>query len=65
MAKAQATFTDAKRLLHDRKGIGFGLLFPAQPQITHKGDEKEFTDPDKIMAHIKMYIIPDRYTYQV
>lgn len=34
-------------------------------QYGHKGDKKEFTDPDNTMAHIKMHIIPVSYIYQV
>lgn len=58
VAKARAAFTEVRKLLRDRQGVRFGLLFPARLQIMNGEDDKQFTDPDKAMAYVKMNIIP-------
>lgn len=57
VAKARAAFTDVKRLLRNRQGVRYGLLFPAQLRITHGEEDKEFADPNKAMAYVKENII--------
>lgn len=58
VAKARAAFTEVRKLLRDRQGVRFGLLFPARLRITYEGADKQFTDPEKAMAYVKMNIIP-------
>lgn len=38
-------------------GIWYSILFPANLWVTYKGDDIEFTDPDKAMAYVMKNII--------
>lgn len=58
VAKAWAAFTEVRKLLRDRQGVRFGLLFPVHLRITHEGNDKQFTDPEKAMAYVKRNVIP-------
>lgn len=58
VARARAAFTEVRRLLRNRQGVRFGILFPARLRITHNGEEKEFTDADKAMGYVKKNIAP-------
>lgn len=58
VSKARAAFTEVRKLLRDRQGVRFGLLFPARLRITHDGHDKQFIDPEKAMAYVKRNIIP-------
>lgn len=58
VAKARAAFTEVRKLLCDRQGVRYGILFPARLRVTYKGEDMEFTDPDKAMAYVKKNIIP-------
>lgn len=57
LAKAQAAFTEVRKLLRNRQNGRFGILFPASFRVTHNG-EKEFTDAEKAMTYVKRHIIP-------
>lgn len=57
VARACAAFTEVRRLLHNQQGVRFGILFPAQLQITNKGEDKEFLDLGKYMDYVKLHII--------
>lgn len=57
VARARAAFTDVRKLLHDRRGVRFGILFPARLRITHDGEDKEFLDPSKAMEYVKKHIV--------
>lgn len=58
VAKARAAFTEVRKLLRDQEGVRYGILFPARLRITFRGDDREFTDPDKAMAYVKKSILP-------
>lgn len=58
VARARAAFTEVRKLLRNRQGVRYGILFPARLRITHNGEEKEFTDADKAMGYVKKNIIP-------
>uniref|UniRef100_A0A667Z7E4 L1 transposable element RRM domain-containing protein n=1 Tax=Myripristis murdjan TaxID=586833 RepID=A0A667Z7E4_9TELE len=53
VAKARAAFMDVRRALRGRKGICYGLLYPARLRITHQDEDKEFVDPQKAMDYVK------------
>uniref|UniRef100_A0A667Z7D9 L1 transposable element RRM domain-containing protein n=1 Tax=Myripristis murdjan TaxID=586833 RepID=A0A667Z7D9_9TELE len=54
VAKARAAFMDVRRALRGRKGICYGLLYPARLRITHQDEDKEFVDPQKAMDYQDM-----------
>ena len=58
VAKARAAFTEVRKLLRNRQGVRYGILFPARFRISYKGEDKEFTDADKAMAFVKKHVIP-------
>lgn len=58
VAKARAAFTEVRKLLRDRQGVRYGILFPARFRVTYKGEDREFTDPDKAMTYVKKNILP-------
>ncbi|KAK7896685.1 hypothetical protein WMY93_022010 [Mugilogobius chulae] len=57
VAKAGAAFTDVRRLLRDRQGVRYGLLFPARLRITHGEEDKVFVDSEAAMSYVKEKII--------
>ncbi|KAK2829723.1 hypothetical protein Q7C36_017713 [Tachysurus vachellii] len=57
VAKARAAFTDMRKLLRNRQGVRYGLLFPTRLRITHGEEDIEFADPNKAMAYVKENII--------
>lgn len=57
VAKARAAFTEVRKLLRDRQGVRFGILFPARLRVTYKGEDMEFIDPAKAMAYVKENIV--------
>lgn len=54
VAKARPAFTEVRKLLRD----WYGILFPAWLRVTYRGEDMEFTDPDKAMTYVKKNIIP-------
>lgn len=62
VAKARAAFTEVRRLLRNCPGVRYGILFPARLRITHKGEEKEFTDAGKAMGYVKQCVISSAET---
>ncbi|KAL1276508.1 hypothetical protein QQF64_036131 [Cirrhinus molitorella] len=58
VAKARAAFTEVRKLLRNRQGVRFGILFPARLRISYDGKEKQFTDADEAMRYVKKNIIP-------
>lgn len=58
VAKARAAFTEVRKLLRNCQNVRFGILFPARLRVTHNGEEKEFTDAEKVMTYVKKHIIP-------
>ena len=57
-AKARAKFTEVRKLLHNHQNVQFGILFPARLRVTHNGEEKEFTNAEKVMTYVRNHIIP-------
>lgn len=51
IVKPQATFTPARNLLQDKPGVKFGHLYPAKLQVTHKGTETKFRDPEEAQLY--------------
>lgn len=58
VAKARAAFTEVRELLRDRQGVRYGILFPVRFWVTYRGEDREFTDPDKAMSYVKKNILP-------
>ena len=58
VAKARAAFTEVRKLLRDREGVRYGILFQARLRVTFRGEDREFTDSDKAMTYVKKNIIP-------
>lgn len=58
VAKARAEFTGVRRLLRDRPGVRYGLLYPARLRVTHGEEDVMFVDPDVAMAYVKEKILP-------
>lgn len=57
VARERVAFTEVRRLLRDQQGVCFGILFPAQLCIPHKGEDKEFLDSGKAMDYVKRHVI--------
>lgn len=57
VAKARAAFTGVRKLLRDRPGVRYGILFPARLRISYKGENKEFLDPDEAMVYVMENIV--------
>lgn len=53
VAKRRATFTAVRRMLRDKPGIRYGLLYPAKLRLTHGGTEKFFTDPEEATRYVE------------
>ena len=53
VARARAAFTDVRKELRDRKGVRYGLLYPAKLRITFNNQDKEFVDPKKAMEYVQ------------
>ncbi|KAF3856936.1 hypothetical protein F7725_017659 [Dissostichus mawsoni] len=47
VVKRRAAFTPTRRILRDKPGVRFGLLYPAKLRVSHKGSERFFTDPEE------------------
>ncbi|KAK1878433.1 LINE-1 type transposase domain containing protein 1 [Dissostichus eleginoides] len=47
VVKRRAAFTPTKRVLRDKPGVRFGLLYPAKLRVSHNGSERFFTDPEE------------------
>ncbi|RXM97117.1 hypothetical protein EOD39_14825 [Acipenser ruthenus] len=56
-AEERAAFDDVKRMLHERPDVKYGLLFPAQFQLSHNGLERFFTTLEDAVSYIKLHII--------
>uniref|UniRef100_A0A669E9G4 L1 transposable element RRM domain-containing protein n=1 Tax=Oreochromis niloticus TaxID=8128 RepID=A0A669E9G4_ORENI len=51
VAKARAAFTDVRKILQDRPGVRFGILYPARFRVSYNNVEKEFVDAAKAMDY--------------
>lgn len=58
VAKARAAFTDVRKTLRGRRGVRYGLLYPARLRISYKDEDKEFLDPMKAMEFVQKKVIP-------
>lgn len=58
VAKTRAAYLDASKLLHEKMGFCYGILFPARLHLTHNGVAQDFVNPDKALAYIKKYFAP-------
>jgi len=58
VAKARAAFTDVRKTLRGRRGVCYGLLYPARLRISYKDEDKEFMDPMKAMEFVQKKVIP-------
>lgn len=56
--KARATFMEVRKVLQGRRGVRYGLLYPARLRLTYQNEEKEFLDPQKAMEYIQNTIVP-------
>ncbi|CAL1585978.1 unnamed protein product [Knipowitschia caucasica] len=56
VAKRQAAFTTVRKLLRDKPGVRYGLLYPAKLRLSHDGTEKFFTDPDEARRYVARYL---------
>lgn len=53
VARHRATFIAVRRMLWDKPGIRYGLLYPAKLHLTHGETEKFFTDPDEATRYVE------------
>lgn len=53
VARARSAFNDVKKLLRGREGARYGLLYPARLRITHRGEERIFTDPAEATTYME------------
>lgn len=58
VAKARAAFTDIRKTLRGRRGVRYGLLYPAKLRISHKDEVREFVDPKKAMKYVQEIVVP-------
>ena len=56
VAKARAAFTDIRRALRGRKGVRYGLLYPARLRVSRNNEDEEFLDPSKAMEYVQKKI---------
>lgn len=56
VAKARAAFTDIRKVLRGRKGVRYGLLYPAR--VSHGNEDEEFLDPSKAMEYVQKKVLP-------
>lgn len=60
VARVRAAFTDMRKELRGRKGVCYGLLYPARLRITVDDQDKEFVDPKRAMEYIqKLRTVPE------
>ncbi|CAL1609954.1 unnamed protein product [Knipowitschia caucasica] len=57
VVQARAAFTEVRRMLRDKPGVRYGILFPARLRVTHNNVEKEFVDATKAMDYVKKIIL--------
>lgn len=57
VAKARASFSDARKALRGRRDVRFGLFYPARFRITFKNESVEFQDPAKAMDYIQNNVL--------
>uniref|UniRef100_A0A3B3B532 L1 transposable element RRM domain-containing protein n=1 Tax=Oryzias melastigma TaxID=30732 RepID=A0A3B3B532_ORYME len=60
VAKARATFTEVRKMLHNKPGICYGILYPARFCVSHNNTEKEFVDAADAMSYVKENILQSR-----
>ena len=58
VAKARAAFTDVRKALRGRKGVRYGLLYPARLRISHNNEDEEFLDSSRAMEYVQKKVIP-------
>lgn len=56
VAKRRATFTAVRRMLRDKPGVKYGLLYPAKLRVSHDGVENFFTDLEKARQYAERLI---------
>lgn len=62
VAKACAAFNDVRNLLRGKRGVCYGILFPARFRISYNGDTREFRDPEKAMTYVRSTAMADKST---
>lgn len=55
VVRCRAAFTPARRMLRDKPGVRFGLLYPAKLRVSHNGSERFFTDPEVCRAALRTF----------
>ena len=58
VARRRAAFTPARKILRDKPGVKFGLLYPAKLRVTHNGSERLFTDPEEARRYATRHFGP-------
>ena len=58
VVKRRAAFTPARRMLRDKPGVRFGLLYPAKLRVSHHGSEMFFTDPEEARQYAERHFGP-------
>ncbi|KAK7926272.1 hypothetical protein WMY93_008582 [Mugilogobius chulae] len=56
VAKRRAMFTPVRRMLRDKPGVRYGLLYPAKLRISHDDTEKFFTDPEEARRYVARHL---------
>lgn len=62
VVKRRAAFTPARRLLRDKPGVKFGLVYPAKLRVTYNGNETTFTDAEEARRFAEHLSDPDQET---
>uniref|UniRef100_A0A8C5FZK1 L1 transposable element RRM domain-containing protein n=1 Tax=Gouania willdenowi TaxID=441366 RepID=A0A8C5FZK1_GOUWI len=57
VVKARAAFTDVRKMLRNRPGVRYGIIFPAKFRVTHNNVEREFVDAAEAMDYVKGNIL--------
>lgn len=57
VAKARASFSDARKALRGRRDVRFGLFYPARFRISFRNQSVDFQDPVKAMAYIQNTVL--------
>ncbi len=58
VVKHQAALTPVRKMLCDRPGVRFGLLYPAKLQVSHNRSEMFFADTEEARCYVERQFGP-------
>lgn len=59
VSKRRAAFNEVRRLLRDRPGVRYGMVYPARLRVSHNGVEKYFTTAEEATSYVRQHIVKD------